>query len=57
MAFRRPTRACRRFGPAFRWRARIGPFGVGNPEPLFLARNVTVVDARIVGNGVKHLKL
>jgi single-stranded-DNA-specific exonuclease len=44
-------------GEEIRWLARIGPFGVGNPEPMFLARNVTVVDARIVGNGDKHLKL
>jgi single-stranded DNA-specific DHH superfamily exonuclease len=25
--------------------------------PTFLARNVTVVDARVVGNGARHLKL
>ncbi len=44
-------------GEELRWLQRIGPFGVGNPEPMFLARNVTVTDARIVGNGDKHLKL
>lgn len=44
-------------GDELRWLQRIGPFGVGNPEPAFLARDVTVVDARVVGNGDKHLKL
>jgi len=44
-------------GEEIRWLARIGPFGIGNPEPTFLARDVTVVDARVVGNGDKHLKL
>ena len=44
-------------GDEIRWLARIGPFGIGNPEPVFLARNVTVADARIVGNGDRHLKL
>ena len=50
-----PLRALR--GEEIQWLARIGPFGVGNPAPTFLARNVTVVDARLVGNGEKHLKL
>ena len=44
-------------GDEIRWLARIGPFGIGNPEPVFLARNVIVADARVVGNGDKHLKL
>ncbi len=44
-------------GEEIRWLSRVGPFGVGNPEPMFLARDVTVVDARIVGAGDKHLKL
>jgi single-stranded-DNA-specific exonuclease len=44
-------------GDELRWLHRIGPFGVGNPEPSFLARDVTVVDARVVGNGDRHLKL
>jgi single-stranded-DNA-specific exonuclease len=44
-------------GEELRWLQRIGPFGVGNPEPMFLARAVTVTDARIVGNGDRHLKL
>ena len=44
-------------GEEIRWLARLGPFGIGNPQPLFLARGVTVADARVVGNGDKHLKL
>lgn len=44
-------------GDEIRWLGRIGPFGIGNPEPTFLARDVTVVDARVVGNGDQHLKL
>ncbi len=33
----------------------LGPFGNGNPEPLFCTKSVQVLEARIVGNG--HLKL
>jgi single-stranded-DNA-specific exonuclease len=44
-------------GEEIRWLSRIGPFGIGNPQPMFLARGVTVIDARTVGNGDKHLKL
>jgi single-stranded-DNA-specific exonuclease len=44
-------------GEEIRWLSRIGPFGIGNPQPMFLARGVTVMDARTVGNGDKHLKL
>jgi single-stranded-DNA-specific exonuclease len=35
--------------------AQLEPHGPGNPEPVFLARNVTVVSHRIVGEN--HLKL
>jgi single-stranded-DNA-specific exonuclease len=37
------------------WLAYLGPHGIGNPGPLFLARDVTVSDARIVGSN--HLKV
>ncbi len=35
----------------------FAPFGVGNPDPVFLARSLEVLDARLVGNGQNHLKL
>jgi single-stranded-DNA-specific exonuclease len=35
--------------------ARLAPFGEGNPEPLFLARGVEVLESRVIGDG--HLKL
>jgi single-stranded-DNA-specific exonuclease len=50
-----PLRALR--GDEIRWLAKLGPFGIGNPAPAFLARGVTVVEARYVGNGAQHLKL
>jgi len=50
-----PLRSLR--GEEIRWLSRIGPFGIGNPEPAFLARNVTVVEARTVGSDNAHLKL
>ncbi len=36
---------------------KLEPFGFGNPEPVFLSRNLTVSDAKTVGNGNQHLKL
>lgn len=33
------------------------PFGTGNPEPLFLARNVKVVNARMVGGNHRRMVL
>ncbi|MDP3955464.1 MAG: single-stranded-DNA-specific exonuclease RecJ [bacterium] len=33
------------------------PFGISNPEPVFLTRDLTVTDARQVGNKGAHLKL
>jgi len=35
----------------------LQPFGFGNPEPVFLSRNVPVVDFRTIGAEGKHLKL
>jgi single-stranded-DNA-specific exonuclease len=34
---------------------RLSPFGMGNPEPVFMLRGATVVDRRVVGEN--HLKL
>lgn len=36
---------------------KMEPFGFGNPEPVFSTRNVSVIDAHMIGNGNKHLKL
>lgn len=37
---------------------RLQPFGLGNPEPVFLVRGLEVAGARLVGrDGPKHLKL
>ncbi|MDE3007267.1 MAG: single-stranded-DNA-specific exonuclease RecJ [Gemmatimonadota bacterium] len=36
------------------WLSYLGPHGVGNPGPLFRARNIEVVGARLVGSN--HLK-
>jgi single-stranded-DNA-specific exonuclease len=33
------------------------PFGTGNPEPLFMSKNVTVVSSRIVGNNHRQMVL
>jgi single-stranded-DNA-specific exonuclease len=35
----------------------FSPFGVGNPQPLFVSDNIEVIDARKIGNEGKHLKL
>ena len=36
---------------------KMEPFGEGNEEPVFLAKNILVENAKIVGNGNKHIKL
>jgi len=33
------------------------PTGMGNPNPVFLARNVSVVDKKLLGSEKQHLKL
>jgi len=33
------------------------PFGMGNPEPVFVSRGLKVVSARLVGKNQDHLKL
>ena len=35
----------------------IEPYGVGNPEPIFLIKNAQVCQAKFVGKTQKHLKL
>jgi single-stranded-DNA-specific exonuclease len=35
----------------------FAPFGEGNLEPVFALQNMRVEEARLVGNGSKHLKL
>jgi single-stranded-DNA-specific exonuclease len=36
---------------------RMEPFGNGNPEPIFLMRDINILDIKVCGNGTKHLKL
>jgi len=36
---------------------KLAPFGMGNPEPTFISKNVVVEDIRLVGAEGKHLKL
>lgn len=35
----------------------MAPFGKGNPQPVFLARNLKVTDKRKVGSNNNHIKL
>ncbi len=35
----------------------LAPFGMANPEPLFLSENLRVADIKLVGKEGKHLKL
>lgn len=41
----------------FREVEKMAPFGEGNPEPVFVLRNMRIAEMRAVGNGEKHLKL
>ncbi|MAF53796.1 MAG: single-stranded-DNA-specific exonuclease RecJ [SAR202 cluster bacterium] len=43
-------------GRNFQFIRKLAPFGAENPSPVFVARNLQVVDARAVGRG-RHLKL
>ena len=42
---------------AIGWLTALEPFGQGNPRPLFLSRNVSVLETRSIGNAGQHLKL
>jgi single-stranded-DNA-specific exonuclease len=44
-------------GAFFKDIQKLAPFGVGNPEPLFLSQGVDVIEARSVGDDAMHLKL
>lgn len=35
----------------------LAPFGMGNPEPVFMTRSVTVEDIKLLGREKNHLKL
>ena len=36
---------------------KMEPFGEGNRQPVFCAKNLIICDLKVVGNGQKHLKL
>ncbi|MFA5750349.1 MAG: single-stranded-DNA-specific exonuclease RecJ, partial [Candidatus Shapirobacteria bacterium] len=36
---------------------KIEPFGIGNPEPIFLFKKLRIVDKRFLGSHQEHLKL
>ncbi len=36
---------------------KLAPFGMGNPEPVFVSKNVVIEDMRLVGMEGKHLKM
>ncbi|HDQ16925.1 MAG TPA: single-stranded-DNA-specific exonuclease RecJ [Candidatus Vogelbacteria bacterium] len=36
---------------------RCAPFGQANPRPVFLFRNLTIVDSRFFGSGQEHLEI
>jgi single-stranded-DNA-specific exonuclease len=36
---------------------KMEPFGNGNPEPVFLMKDMKISDRKICGNGTKHLKM
>ncbi|MEE9286264.1 MAG: single-stranded-DNA-specific exonuclease RecJ [Dehalococcoidia bacterium] len=44
-------------GAAIRAMRELAPYGVGNPQPTFLARDIEVLDVRRVGADGRHLRL
>ena len=44
-------------GDTYRWLKDLEPFGVENPKPAFLTRNLHPVDVRPVGRRGQHLRL
>ena len=43
-------------GELLRWLNRLGPHGIGNPTPRFLASGVRILDGRAVGQDGAHLQ-
>ncbi len=37
--------------------SRLAPFGVGNPKPIFLFRNIPIAEIRVFGKGREHVEL
>lgn len=37
--------------------SKFSPFGIGNPEPVFLSRNLEVIGIKLLGRDKKHLKM
>ena len=37
--------------------AGLAPHGIGNPEPVFLSRNLAIADLRVMGADGQHLRL
>ena len=43
--------------PLLQWLQQLEPFGVGNPRPSFLTRDLRVMDTQFVGPAGQHVKL
>ena len=35
----------------------LGPYGEGNPKPLFAIKNVKIIKPKVIGDSLKHLSL
>jgi len=44
-------------GETIRWLKHLEPFGQDNPQPVFLSRQVRVMEARAIGEDGQHLRL
>ena len=44
-------------GETYRWLMALEPFGAGNPVPVFLARNLRLIDGWSMGSKGQHLRL
>lgn len=44
-------------GEEIRWLGRLGPHGIGNPQPAFLSRGVLAMESGVVGSEGRHLRL